>query len=112
LGHWRVEGLPVQVLHFLLKMLFQKNTWVDKVVIMQISTFIVPKVFILTTTQKLQSEQALVRLLLATVEQLLRSVSRVERFFVLAENSEAVLKCGVFDLLGDFLVVGRCDQFE
>lgn len=85
-------------------MLIKKNFWVDKVVIVKVASFVVTEVFVRIATQELKAEKTLVWFLLAAVKELLRPIPGVERFFVLAHNSKAVLQGSVLDLLCHLLV--------
>jgi len=109
----RAEVLvTVQVLHLHLKVFFQKDARFDEVMVMQVSALVVLEVISRVAAQELESKQALIRLLLATVEELLGAVSCVEGLFIFTNNSETVLKRCILDLLRDLLVVCRCNQLK
>ena len=112
LRHRRGKSLPAEVSHLHLEVFFEENAWLDEVMIVQVAPLVVPEVLGCAPTQELEPEKTLVGLLLATVEELLRSVARVEGLFVLTNDSEAVLQGCVFDLLGDLLVLVRRNQLK
>lgn len=79
---------------------------------MQVSALVVLEVISRVAAQELETKQALIRLLLATVEEFLGAVSCVEGLFILTNNSKTVLKRCILYLLRNLLVVCRCNQLK
>ena len=72
--------------------------------IVEISSLIILEVIVGISPQELQSKQAFIGLLMTAIEQFLAAITRFEGLFQLCNSSEAILKCGIFDLLGHFFV--------
>jgi len=59
----------------LLKVFFEQPLWFHEVVVVKIAPLVVPEGFIFAAPQKLEAEEAFVRLLVTAVKQLLGAIA-------------------------------------